>query len=293
MTQPAPRVVYLTGWGRSGSTVLNRLLAREGVVAIGELRYLWERGLVERQDCSCGNPWDACALWHPVVDAIAAGQDSTEPAVLGRQLHELGRRGGRKIRRDPAGTDGLAGRYASILGEVYQRVAAETGARLIVDSSKDPTHALLARASGARVSVIHLVRDPRAVVWSHQRAKAPPPGATASVTEQHGPLYVATRWTLRNSFIDRSVGPELRIRYEDMVTETERVITAIFDIVGIDVPPLHGGLEHLIAGNPDRFDTDRPTVLREDVEWTTAQPAREKRLVQLVAGRLMRRYGYR
>jgi hypothetical protein len=142
------------------------------------------------------------------------------------------------------------------------------------------------------VTVVHLVRDPRAVVWSHQRAKAPPPGAAANTTEQHGPLYVATRWTVRNSFIDRRVEPDLRIRYEDMVAETENTTKTIFAAAGIEVPPEAGGVEHLIAGNPNRFELTRPKVLYEDAEWREAQPATQKRLTEFVAGRVMRRYDY-
>ena len=44
---PGPRVVYLGGLGRSGTTLLERLLAaRPGVCAAGETVHLWQRGLV-------------------------------------------------------------------------------------------------------------------------------------------------------------------------------------------------------------------------------------------------------
>lgn len=77
-----------------------------------------------------------------------------------------------------------------------------------------------------------------------------------------------------------------------MVAETEKTTKRILAAAGIDVPPVAGGVEHLIAGNPNRFDVTRPGVLSEDVEWREAQPASQKRVTTLVAGRLMRRYGY-
>ena len=300
VTEPA-KVLYLAGWGRSGSTILNRLLVGDHVVGVGELRLLWQRGVVQRQDCSCGHPWDECKLWNPVVRTVLGDRADTAPgdgaqlvraAQEAKRLHDLGQRAGRTIARRPNDLDGVAGEYAKVLGDLYRGIAEHTSARLIVDSSKSPTHALLARASGADITVVHLVRDPRAVVWSHQRAKAPPPGATANTTEQHGPLYVSTRWAVRNSFIDRRVEPDLRIRYEDMVAETEKTTKMIFAAAGIDVPPEAGGIEHLIAGNPDRFEATRPGVLSEDAEWRVAQPGRQKRVTTLVAGRVMRRYDY-
>ena len=288
----APNVVYLTGWGRSGSTVLNRLLVGDHVVGVGELRLLWQRGVQQRQDCSCGKPWDQCELWNPVVHSVLGERADTEAGITAKRLHTLGQKAGRAMSRRPKDLDGAAGRYAELLASVYQSIAEQTGARLIVDSSKSPVHALLARASGVNVTIVHLVRDPRAVVWSHQRAKAPPPGAAANTTEQHGALYVSTRWTIRNTFIDRRVEPDVRIRYEDLVSDTETVIKSIFDAARLAVPARDGGVEHLIAGNPNRFDTTRPTVLREDAEWREAQPHRQKRITTMVAGRTMRRYGY-
>ena len=38
---PAP-VLYIGGWGRSGSTLLSHLLGGlDGMVSVGELRYVW------------------------------------------------------------------------------------------------------------------------------------------------------------------------------------------------------------------------------------------------------------
>jgi len=287
-----PKVIYLTGWGRSGSTLLNRLLVGENVVGVGELRLLWQRGVVKRQDCSCGHLWDECTLWDPVVRSVLGERADSDAIAAAKKLHKLGKRAARIIARRPDHLDGAPAQYAAVLGEVYQAIADQTGARVIIDSSKHPAQAMLARASGADVTVVHLVRDPRGVVWSHQRAKAPPPGATANTTQQHGPIYVATRWTVRNSFIDRTVMPDLRVRYEDMVAETSSTTEKIFTAAGVDVPPEGGGYEHLIAGNPNRFETTRPKVLLEDAEWRDAQPARQKRLIRLIAGRTMRRYEY-
>ena len=40
-------VLYIAGSGRSGSTVLGRILGRvEGFGAVGELRYVWERRIL-------------------------------------------------------------------------------------------------------------------------------------------------------------------------------------------------------------------------------------------------------
>ena len=49
------RVVYIAGWGRSGSTLLELILdTLPGWRATGELRCLWEAGLRRNQLCGCG-----------------------------------------------------------------------------------------------------------------------------------------------------------------------------------------------------------------------------------------------
>ncbi|MGI5238222.1 hypothetical protein [Dactylosporangium sp. CA-139066] len=46
------RVLYLAGWGRSGRTLAESLLDRvPGLVGVGEIKFLWERGLLRNRRC--------------------------------------------------------------------------------------------------------------------------------------------------------------------------------------------------------------------------------------------------
>lgn len=67
---PAGRVahvLFIGGWGRSGSTLVDRLTGRlDGVVAVGELRDVWQRGVVEDRLCGCGQRFSACPFWQEV-----------------------------------------------------------------------------------------------------------------------------------------------------------------------------------------------------------------------------------
>ncbi|MBA3432215.1 MAG: hypothetical protein H0U16_12145, partial [Actinobacteria bacterium] len=54
-TPPPLKVLFIMGWTRSGSTILDNLLGEvEGFFSTGELHYLWRRGLLEGRLCSCG-----------------------------------------------------------------------------------------------------------------------------------------------------------------------------------------------------------------------------------------------
>src|SRR5438270_11044874 len=73
------KVLYLAGTGRSGSTLLARILDRnDGVFAAGELRYFWQRGLLEDRLCGCGEPFSRCPFWSEVMERAFAGEDALD-----------------------------------------------------------------------------------------------------------------------------------------------------------------------------------------------------------------------
>ena len=64
------KVMYIAGWGRSGTTIVDNILnSYDGVFSTGELFYLWSRGLIEKRKCGCGVPFPRCALWGDILDA--------------------------------------------------------------------------------------------------------------------------------------------------------------------------------------------------------------------------------
>ena len=65
-----PKLVFIAGAGRSGSTLLELLLGQfDGVFAAGELHSMWHRGLIENRRCGCGLPFRHCAVWKSVFEA--------------------------------------------------------------------------------------------------------------------------------------------------------------------------------------------------------------------------------
>ena len=68
-----------------------------------------------------------------------------------------------------------ADRAAAVLIPLYEAIAEVARARVVVDSSKLPTYAMLLDGiEGVDVRVAHLVRDPRAAAFSWQRKKEQP-----------------------------------------------------------------------------------------------------------------------
>jgi hypothetical protein len=281
-------VLYVAGWGRSGSTVLSRVIGGSGVLGLGEARWVWRRGVVARQSCSCGETWDGCPVWRPAVEAALRGV-AEDPVEGAERLDALSAAAFRALERGQRGHPSVR-EYAPVLTRLYRALADAGRADVLVDSSKAAGPALMARRSGFATTVVHLVRDPRAVVWSHGRAKAPPAGVVARTTPVHRPSYVAARWLARNAAVDLGVRPDLRLRYEDMVADPRGARATLFAALGL---PVRDGdeTEHVIAGNPGRFDKG-PLTLRPDVEWQQRQPSGQRRVSTALALPLLHRYGY-
>jgi len=302
-------VLYVGGTGRSGSTVVaNALGGDPSMVSVGELRFLWQRGIVEDRLCGCGAPFSQCAFWGEVLHR-AYGADLPEPTMVHAQLTELTRlrqlpRFSISATRERLAAGPAVQRLAEVLAPLYEAICEVSGARVVVDSSKLPTYAMVLDAvPGLDVRVVHLVRDPRAAAFSWQRKKEQPDRRRPGYMERRGSLKSAVLWTTWNAALERGwtarPGSYLRRAYEQVVASPATELTAMGAMVGatgladrfLDERTVIMDVSHTVAGNPARLGSG-PTVLRLDDEWVTAMSPWQQRLVVLVAGRLMKRYGY-
>jgi len=169
------KVLLIVGRGRSGSTILDNILGElDGFFSVGELHNLWKRGLVRSRTCGCGRPLAECPIWISVLETAERNLGAPFPTpdqVVTWQDQFVGPSDTRGLLKtqDGTGAPGLSS-YLSVLNSVYGALFETTGARVIVDSSKRPSHAALFHLlSGVTPYFVQLVRDPRAVS-SHERA---------------------------------------------------------------------------------------------------------------------------
>jgi len=306
-----PQVLYIGGAGRSGSTVLATMLGGfEGFVPVGEVRYLWDRGLVQNHLCGCRRPFRECPFWTDVITDAFGGMaavdamDMTARAAAvdrARFVPALARPG---LRRQ--GFSRALTAYGDIVSRLYQSIVAVSGARVVVDSSKDPSYAFVLEAlPSIDLSVVHLVRDSRAVAYSWTRARVRPEiHWTVEYMQRRRPFRSARRWAVNNALFDvlgRGHPRFVRLRYEDFVagpTESLAALAALPALArGLDtghsaaVPRVGDAFVHSVSGNPSRFD-GRPVRLTIDDEWQRSLPARDRRVVTLATAPLLARYGY-
>lgn len=302
-------VVYLGGFGRSGSTLVERVLgAADGWVNVGELVDLARSVAPADELCGCGVTFSRCPVWTQVGEIAFKGWTDDVLSRLrdlhrgaARQRHLPGLLGSRRA-PSPALTD-LRAAYSRI----YRAVAEVTGSRVVVDASKGPALGqALAGAPGIDLRVLNVVRDPRAVAWSWTRQVERPHAEGGAEMWRIPARRSAAQWTalqVELAAIRRIGGvPSARLRYEDFVDDPIGSLVRATSLLGIPLSPtdLPGVVDgrvdlrasHGLSGNPGRF-VSGVVQLRRDDAWTQAMPASDRAVVTALTMPLLRSYGYR
>ncbi len=308
--EPPMCILYIAGMGRSGSTLLDLMLGQiPNLLPVGELRFIWKRGLAQNQLCGCGAPFRDCPFWTAVGDAAFAGWTNVNVDEMVRLEAQVDRHRflpfmlfpnmwpayGRRLRR-----------YTEMLSQLYGGIEAAGQGRVIVDSTKDPPFAfLLRRVPNLDLRVIHLVRDARGVAYSWtKKVRKPEQVEKVELMDIYSPFGMSLRWILYNVLVhalQRLGVQRLLVRYETLVTSPVEQLGKIVEAAGQTLGPndldfLHGnsveiGVHHTVAGNPMRFSQGRIS-LRVDEQWRTSLAVRHQRLIGAVTWPLMWRYGY-
>jgi hypothetical protein len=305
-------VLYIAGFGRSGSTLLDRLLgSTPGVHSGGEIAGLWSKGIVADGLCSCGALFSTCPFWQ----AVGSGSFSSMRAYdIDNFLHymhrilpvyKMWRILSRRTRRKMVNSAPTS--FLDITAGLYQRLQDVSAQKVVVDSSKLPTYlAVLAEISSLDVHVVHLVRDPRAVAHSwvrpvtvdrDGRSWMPQIGVVKS-TMLWLIINTATEWTARRLRL-----PYVRVRYEDLVKDPAQIVRQLrsqvlreAELGSEEVRFLNDGnidlsAAHIISGNAMRFRQGHIPIV-EDADWKDS-PWRRRAVVAAATFPLRWRYGYR
>ena len=284
-------ILYIGALSHSGSTLVARILGEvDGLFAAGEVYALSER-ISNGDRCGCGVPLAECPFWSSVLrlafpDGNGLPRLRTERRwIRGRNLPLL------LLGRDRSRLRA----YRADVVKLYRAIAAVSGCRVIVDSSKSPTYAyILSGAPEIELRVVHLVRDPRATSYSWS--------VDPHFHRTRGPAFGA-RWTLWNLELEMLAARRrqrvVRLRFEDFVEDPVATTRRVLRLVGADQAELpfvgetsvHLPEHHMVEGHSSRFDAG-VIPIRASTGWHQALSRRRELSGALLASPLQLLYGY-
>ncbi|HKI86393.1 MAG TPA: sulfotransferase [Thermoanaerobaculia bacterium] len=311
MSGPKVKVVYIAGTGRTGSTLVARVLGQlPKMVAIGEVRHLFRQGLLTLPPeirCGCGQAFSLCPFWRDVRERLERRVEDLPAELAFAQTSAPDR-----IRDVPWFFSPLRSRrfsdrlrrYRHLLLSLYRSVLDSTGAEVVIDESKHlaPLY-LLAQCEDVELYVLHLVRDARGVAYSwSKQLRRPEFKDEDRYMYRYSVLRTSGSWLYRNCGAEfvRSFGtPYARIRYENVIEHPRAVLLDALGALGLPTDGLEAlgrdrvflGEDHIPAGNPSRFQRGE-TLLRLDDAWMRELSAGQRRLVTGLTWPLLARYGY-
>jgi Sulfotransferase family len=301
------KILYIGGTGRTGSTLIERVLGQlAGVFNGGELAFVWKHGISEGGRCSCGNQLVHCPVWQAIFADAFGGFDQVDAADMVRLRTRFN-----SIHLPLMLTKGIRLRFMRRLDtfpetveRLYRSIRTVTGNRIIVDSSKEPHYSYILRSRPALdLYFLHLVRDPRAIAFSWRRKREELGFGPGSFMRRRGavtsPLYFDVSNTAAEMFWSRSPDRYMRLRYEDFVARPIETLRSVGDFVGedFDISPLFadGSVSvrptHSAWGNPTRFERGLIPIA-PDTAWRAEMPAWRQAVTTAMTWPLMLRYGY-
>jgi len=280
------KVIYIAGYGRSGSTILDVLLeGKDDVVSTGEFWRL-PRSIVRGTCCSCGEKPTNCRRWKDVLrKAGIVSRDDAEELLRVTKKEE-------SLLSPKTASDRYAELWSSILFALMDTEGAET----VVDSSKTNVERIrrpmkLNEIDGLKVCIVHLRRNPADVVESMRRIhnnKARENIHNNKAREnnsERGKRLAVPRglssWILVNRLTEFYYGEwskYAKVRYEDLISIPGTPLSTLGKVADLDLTDLIKSIKdggrfstgHGIGGNRMRHSKNYVRLRTEEEPGSSA-----------------------
>ncbi len=305
MLTPKPKIVFIAAHSRSGSTILDRALAQiDGAFSVGEMRYIWQRSIIENQLCGCSAKFYDCSVWKQV---IANASLDTEFAsrmcniALNVDRFKLIPRISYPLLRTSS-FEKMLGEYIEGIRRVYVGINETIKPSFIVDSSKSASYGMiLKQIPEIDLHIVHLVRDSRAVAFSRMKKKKRPEIHWKDEYTAYTPPYkTALQWDIINyalGYLGNNSSYSL-VRYEDFMSNPKSTIKKIIGELGLTstVSYINGStiklnIDHTVSGNPMRFKNGN-VALKYDERWKTGLSEKHRFLLDCLTWPMQKKYHY-
>jgi len=249
----SPKIIYLIGDGRSGSTIFSIMMGNHpDIESVGELyRWIEFEGYPRK-----GNDKEADhRFWKQVRENYKKNGGSLNFLKLARARNEIeAYKNFLKVftRKSHFGYENI---YRNHLDLLFKAVAEMSNKTVVMDSSRNMARALMVyRRYPEDVWIINLVRDPRGVVLSYMKK---------NIEQEYKPPYKSALHNLiKNTFslmVEQQV-PNNRfksIRYEDLAEQPTKTLKELEKFLEMDLSPVISKVEqgaplyvpHILDGN--------------------------------------------
>lgn len=278
-----PKIIYIIGDNRSGSTLLDYLLScHPKATSVGELHNLYEfyrktgdTSNFWQHKCSCGEFVENCIYWKNVL-SVAALSDEFETRVhrlepkwsfVNKSVHK---RYVSKIVNDKR-LSKKGEIAAKNCWRIYQSVFETSGKKIIIDSSKNGYQAYsLFENAKAEIYFLVIERDIMAVSYSKER-RLKGRGKPRSIYTH---LISSYKILWRNRFIAQLIrrkgGRVKTIEYCELTRHPQDELNKICKFVDIEsftIPSVTNAttsIQHVIGGSPSRY---LKSTIKPDERW--------------------------
>jgi len=259
------KLVYIGGYGHSGSTLLEYLLTRSSdLLACGEVVGTVRKR--KKRKCTCGQKPEACPVWR-----FLPAQRRTHAQIVAMLIQSFG------------------DRYSAIVDS----------SKTAWGSLSSPFR--LRRMLDGEFFLIHLTRQPAGVCWSLVKRKRIKDKSNRRLYSD----MLLCGWTVLGwSFANLSCelfgmmypNQYVHLRYEDLVhapiSEVEGLLAKIVSKSRRSGTNDACDNRHQLYGNGVRYHPPAIENVREDLRWKTEMPRRYFRMVSCLSFPLRLRYGY-
>lgn len=299
------KVIYIMGHARSGSTILNIMLGSiDNVVAAGETDNFYRSGLINNEFCSCGDHLQNCEFWAPIVQSISAEIDEpVEDFIQYTRQVENWRNllFSKRMSRKGLTTE----KYLRVNQQLYKQIFKRSESATLVDASKSPMRFFhLRNMDNVEFTLLHIVRDPRAVCWSQLRSFK----KDLSQGLERDMSGVSFFSTIKSLYINAYVSERMKrlnsnsvvtVNYDNLAQASRESLQDIEFVSGLSTSALIDKIandealtqSHNAAGN--RLRLSKHIVVRHDETWRTGLSRFQYYLITVLTSPLLLRYGFK
>jgi len=262
-----PKIIYIAGDGRSGSTLLDSILSNiEGSVSVGECHRFWVRFYEKETLCGCGEKIERCTLWSKIDEKLHQKFPDYDSEFIREKVKEI--QYFKNFKKIPKLLQTKEWQdFAEIVIYFYNQIAETSQRNIIIDSSKSIGWCYFLQNIGVfDLRIIHLERNLASVANSWKKKMILPEYYDKDVFMPQKTNKVILKSWIKIKVLALALKKNnyfMFLKYESFCQKPEFWLTKIKEFVGepFDITEFIMIPTHSIGGNPMRSGSNKKIVI--------------------------------